>query len=510
MAAPWMTIADIVREHRRSRPNAIALVDGATRISWSELDRRSSALANRLAAVGLGQGDRILWMAQTSCRLFVLLAAAARIGAMVCPINWRQSAAEMQFVIEDFSPKVIVWQAEEIGAAVHEARALARTQALWLQLDGEPGELDAFAAAGEDADTDREIDPGSPLLVIYTAAFGGRPNGSMLTHRNLIAMGTYNALLCGVTAQSVFLNSGPMFHIGNFAFEAIPVLLSGGKNVFVRRVVAQELLEIVHAERCTGAFLMPPTIMQMVEANAGRRYDLSCLKAGPNAPLWKGMTTVDSSAWTQLPGGFGQTEVSGFCVFRGNSPGGIGNAGRPSPFCSVRIVDDAGLELPVGEVGELVVRGDIVHAGYWNRPELNAQRLRNGWWHTGDVGMRHEDGTLTFIGTKARMIKSAAENIYPAEVESCIEAHPAVKEAAVIGVPDPRWRQSVRGIVVLRPGHSATAEEIIEHCRHRIASYKKPKSVEFVDVLPRLHGLKDYAALDARFGGGGYPGGENV
>jgi len=157
-------------------------------------------------------------------------------------------------------------------------------------------------------------------------------------------------------------------------------------------------------------------------------------------------------------------------------------------------------------------RGDLVHLGYWNRPEINEQRFRFGWWHTTDLGRREPDGTISFLGTTTRMLKSAAENIFPAEVENCIESHPAVKEAAVIGVPNQRWAQDVKAVVVLQANaESVTAEDVIEHCRARIASYKKPKTVEFVDALPRTKDFaKDYEALDERFGGGGYPGGDQL
>ena len=179
-------------------------------------------------------------------------------------------------------------------------------------------------------------------------------------------------------------------------------------------------------------------------------------------------------------------------------------------LCQVRIVDPDGNEVPDGSTGEIVVRGDTVHLGYWNRPEVNARRMRDGWWHTTDAGRREADGTITFLGTMTRMIKSAAENIYPPEVESCLASHPAVKQAAVIGVPDPQYTQSVKAVVVLEDGRDSSEAELIEHCRSRIASYKKPKSVEFVDELPMINGITDYEALDAKFGGGGYPGGTTV
>jgi long-chain acyl-CoA synthetase len=175
-----------------------------------------------------------------------------------------------------------------------------------------------------------------------------------------------------------------------------------------------------------------------------------------------------------------------------------GTFGRTSPLMQMRIVDTDDNEVPAGEVGEIVCRGPLVMRGYWNRPDETVRRFRNGWHHTNDLGRREPDGSLTFIGPKARMIKSAAENIYPAEVENCIRLHPAIAACAVIGIPDPAWSQQVVAIVVLRDGASANADDIIEHCRARIASYKKPRRVEFVDALP--------ADPDAAFGGGGYPG----
>ena len=172
----------------------------------------------------------------------------------------------------------------------------------------------------------------------------------------------------------------------------------------------------------------------------------------------------------------------------------------------VRIVDPDGNEVPLGEAGEITARGPTVMNGYHNRPELNAERLAGGWHHTNDLGKRELDGSVTFVGPKGRLIKSAAENIYPAEVEGCLQRHPAVKEAAVIGIPDKKWDQSVKAIIVLKDGETATADELIEHCRANIASYKKPRTVEFIDEMPRDGWFVDYDALDERFGGGGYPG----
>ncbi len=505
------SFGDIPREHRRSFPDRTAVVDGDRRLTWPELDDRMNRAAHALAAAGVGEGDRVLWLAQTSFRALELLGACAKLGAMLCPVNWRQSAEELAFVLRDFDPRVVVWQDEEIGDAVRAARAAAGMSATWWQHDAEgPASYEGVLAAADTTDPWGGVDPDLPLLVIYTAATGGRPNGSLLTHRNLLAMGLESAYLTHTSCDSVFVNSGPLFHIGNFQWDAMAVLMEGGTNVYVRRVDAKELLGIVTRERVTSGFFMPPTIAEMTALYAEGDHDLSSLRGGPFAPLWGDIIGTDDTPWGTVPGGFGQTEVGGLATFNAHGGRGTGNAGRPGPLTRVRIVDAEGVEVPVGQAGEIVLGGETVHAGYWNRPEINAARLREGWWHTTDLGRREPDGTLHFIGTMTRMIKSAAENIYPAEVEACLERHPAVREAALIGVPDPRFVQSAKAVVALVDGASVTADELVEHCRTHIASYKKPRTVEFVDALPRVAGQKDYAALDAAFGGGGYPGTDTV
>ncbi len=451
-----VTVGDIIAEHGRSYPGRLALADGEHRLTWPELDERVNRLANALRGSGVGPGDRILWLGQNSFRVYELLGAAARIGAMVCPGYWRWAAPEMAFAIEDFSPKVVIWQEEEIGSTVRAARAAspAAESALWLRHDTEPGQgYEAFLASGDPADPGLDVDPDSALLVIYTAAISGRPCGSMLSHTNLIAMGMSVAWLGDIDDTTVFLNSGPMFHIGNFQFYGIPVLLQGGTNVVTRRVIASEVLDILAADKCTRAYIMPATITQLVELMRERGVELPHLKATIAAPLWQGMVAADDSRHGREGGGmgygYGQTEVTGFCLFGGYGGRGAGNAGRPAPVTSVRILGADGRECPPGQAGEICVRGGTVHLGYWNRPEINSQRFRGGWWHTTDLGRRESDGTITFLGTMTRMIKSGAENIFPAEVENCLEAHPAVQEAAVIGVPSERFAQDVKAVVVL-------------------------------------------------------------
>jgi long-chain acyl-CoA synthetase len=500
-----LTLGDILRENRRSYPLRTAVVDGDLRLTWPAFDDRVNQLANALRDdAGVEEGDRILWLGQNSFRVLEGLLAAAKIGAIFCPANWRQSADEFAFVIDDTRAAVTIWQEEEIGDGVRAARELADAgdEGLWLQHDN--GEYESFVARGSTTDPELLIDPAAPVLQLYTAAFTGRPNGALLSHWAVLVQDVVMGNLQRVDSDYVYLNSGPLFHVATF-MTTLATFHFGGTNVFTRRVDAEELCRLIAEEHCTGAFVMGPTIGQMLEVNQDGRYDLSSLRTFPGKPEWNAMVTVDDSPWARKPAGFGQTEVMGMLTLNAWGGDATGTSGRTSPMALVRIVDPDGNEVPPGDVGEIVARGPTVMNGYLHRDVLNAQRLAGGWHHTSDLGRRELDGSLTWIGPKTRLIKSAAENIYPAEVEGALQKHPAVQEAAVIGVEDKTWGQSVKAIVVLREGTNATEADLIEHCRSLIASYKKPKAIEFTDKLPRDGFAIDYAVLDDRFGGGGYP-----
>lgn len=477
------------------------------RLTYPELDDRVNRLANALAAQGVSHGERVLWLGQNSFRVLELLLACSKLGAMFCPANWRQSPEELGFVIDDLAPTVVIWQEEEVGDTVRAGRERSTHDGLWVRHDADgPDSYESLLATGGDGDPDLDVGSRDAALLIYTAAFGGHPNAAMLSHLACIAQGIVYGHFTGTTADTVYLNSGPLFHLGTF-MNTLATLVAGGTNVFLRRVDGDELCKVISEERCTSAFLVGPIMDQMVEVNRDGRYDLSSLRMPRGRPDIDAMCSADTSPWATAPGGYGQTEAVGMMTFTCIAPKAIGTHGKPSPLLEIRIVDDEDRDVPVGEIGEIVARGITVMNGYWNRPDENAERQRNRWHHTNDLGRREADGSLSFVGPKTRMIKSAAENIYPIEVERCIALHPDVAECAVIGIPDPKWVQSVKAIVVARDGAAITADDVIEHCRAHIASYKKPRTVEFVDELPKQGWAVDYDALDERFGGGNYPGG---
>jgi long-chain acyl-CoA synthetase len=307
------------------------------------------------------------------------------------------------------------------------------------------------------------------------------------------------------SVDSRYLSCGPLFHIATLVMM-LATFAAHGTNVFVPRVRAEEICRVVERERCTGAYVLGPTAQEIAVLNHDGRFDLSSLRVNTGNAAFDAMTASRPSRWSARPGGYGQTECGGLLTYRPIGPPAVGTHGRPGPRVALRIVDPDGHDVPSGAVGEIVARAPGVMLGYWNRPELDRARRAGGWHHTTDLGRIEPDGSLTFVGSMTRLIKSASENVYPAEVEACIATHPAVADVAVIGVPDDRWEQSVRAVVVAAPGAHLTEADVIEHCRARIASYKKPRSVRFVDEIPRLGKVVDYERLDAEHGGGAYPG----
>jgi acyl-CoA synthetase (AMP-forming)/AMP-acid ligase II len=496
------TLADVLRQHARYRGDDVALVCGDTRQIWRELDRRATALAAAMLRDGVRSGDRVLWCGQNCHRLLEALFAAAVLGATLCPVNWRQSADELAFVLEDADPRVVIWQQAEIGETITAARAQARTNARWIQHDGTGFDgYERYLADSPRSVSIDHVDSASPILMLYTAAFDGRPNGALLSHRALLAQTMTIRALEGVSADDVYLNSGPLFHIGSFR-RTLAVWHAGGRNVMVRRADAEELCRLIDSERCTGAFLQTPTMLRMIEYNADHRYDLSTLRTAGGPPGWERL--VGQLTTPTVRSGYGQTELAGVVTFCFTAEPSIG--GKPGPLAHVDVVAPDATPVAAGETGEIVVRGPMVMNGYHNRPRLTAYRQRGGWHHTQDLGRREPDGSISFVAPLVKMIKSAAENIYPVEVEQCLRAHPAVADVAVLGVPDTEWGQRVKAVVVLRDEANITETELVDHCRGALAGYKRPRDFEFVDALPFKHGQLDRDDVDYRYGGGGYPG----
>lgn len=497
-------------------PDALATIDRSfdLRSTYAQLLTRVDTLAAVWHEWGVQPGSRVVWLGQNSARVVEGILVCARLGAIFCPLNWRQTTAELEFVLEDIEPVLVIWQAQEIGdelASLH-SKFAGPTQR-WLQHDGEAQEYEAALQTTAPAPPLLPVDSGAPVLMLYTAAFAGKPNGALLSHTAIMAQNAVFAEVRNIDNQARYLNVGPLFHVATL-LETMATLQAGGCNVFIRRAEAQAICDAIEQDECNSAFLLPPLIEQIIAYSQEHAVNLKSLRTLAAQPEWNALITVDDSLWGRFPYGFGQTETFGYASYIALAPDGIGSMGKPSSAVEICMVDNSGEPVATGEVGEIAVRGATVLNEYWRRPELNEQRRAGEWHLCNDLGRMEADGTLTFIGPKQRMIRSGQENIYPVEVELCLRAHPAIAEVAVIGVPDPQWDQSVKAIVVLAEGVDANSAEatesgIIDFCKQHIASYKKPKHVEFVTELPKNGGAVDYTALDRDFGGGGYPGSDD-
>jgi acyl-CoA synthetase (AMP-forming)/AMP-acid ligase II len=459
------TLGDMVRENARSLPDVEALVCGTTRLTYRRLDERVDRTAGLLAGSGVRAGDRVAYLGHGCHRAVEVILACAKLGAVAAPLNWRLSTVELDGVVRQLAPRVVVAPStvDFDGAIV----------------------IDDASLAGAPVPEMSTVDEDAPVLELFTAAFTGRPRGVLLTHRGILTQNLVLAALREVAGPGeVYLASGPMFHVGAL-LRLFALLHLGGRTVIIPRVEPDAVCRAIATERCTSAFLFTPTIGELVAHNASGRYDLSSLRTVPGLPpeparaAWYAMTSCEPPTDGGVTG-YGQTETYGMVTFTGRPPTGTGPFGRPSPMVVVRIVDEHGTEVPDGEPGEIVVRGPQVMLGYDGEPPDP-----DGWHHTNDLGRREPDGSIAFLGPRQDLIKTGMENVYPAEVESVLRAHPAVRDACVIGVPDPVWGQSVRAVVQPVPGRRVASEELVDFVRTRIAGYKKPRSVILVEDLPR-------------------------
>jgi long-chain acyl-CoA synthetase len=483
------SLADVVREQARTLPTEIALVEGSARWSFADVHRHTNGWAAWLRERGVGSGDRVAWLGPSDHRLLLLMLAAAKVDAVAVPLNWRCTTEELAFTVDHAQPALLLATAEERERAV--AAATRGTNVVDVDAQPAPHPSDDDPGAGADDEL--------PVLGIYTAAFSGRPRLALIPHRAIITQSLVLAAYRLVDPNDeVYLASGPMFHIG-VLIKLFATFLFGRQTVLAPTMAASELCALIEANRVTSAFLFTPTIDQLVETNAQRQFDLSSLRDVPGRP-----SETHSEAWSEMTSwhppessgvvGYGQTETYAMVTFECRGPRTEARFGRPSPVAAIRIVDAAGNEQPVGEAGEIAVRGPQVMAGYAD------DDAPSDWRRTGDLGVRLPDGGVDFLGPIQEIVKTGMENVYPAEVEGVLRRHSGVQDVCVIGVPDDRWGQAVRAVVECAPGATCTSDELVEHVRAHIASYKKPRSVIFVEALPRLNGSVDREQVRRNWG----------
>ncbi len=493
-----MNISTIISKWANLDPERPALVDVPSnrRISFGALEGRIRRLTNALAAAGLAKGDRVGVLSKNSIEYFEIYYACARGGFIAQPMNWRLADAEIARIVEDGEPSVFVSERE-----FRETRDAVRGQ---LSLDisyleygeGSDGSYEALLESGADEDPARNVGGDDPVLILYTGGTTGLSKGALHTHHSLY-MGMLNQTVAErIVPGDVYMLTGQMFHIPvalamNYMAHGCPVVLMNFE--------AKAALEIIQAER-VSAFLGITTMLNwMMAVEDFDSYDLSSLRniqyGGGPMPASVVKAALDKFPCTLIQG-YGQTEGMTMTFLsqedhheavNGNHAERLNSCGREGFVTRVRVVDEAGHDVPKdgSTPGEIIVQSEANMVGYWRKPELTAATLRDGWMWTGDVAVWDAEGYVFIVDRAKDMIISGGENIYSTQVEAAIHKHPGVLECAVIGVPDDEWGEAVKAVVVMKPGETATEQEIIDIAREHLASYQKPRSVDFVESLPK-------------------------
>ena len=492
MTGQGMTLSDLLgRQARGGRADAVALADRATRRTYRELDERVSRLAVGLAGLGIGRGERVAVLSRNRVEMLETYYACARLGAVCVPVNFRLVAEEIAYLLEDSGARLLLVDPEGEAAG---RPAAGRVPVLVM---GE--EYEALLAGSTGPRPELDVPDTDAAFIMYTSGTTGRPKGAVLTHRNLYLHALSQIAHIGWAPDDrVYFSGSPLFHIAGLS-GTIPQLILGGRNLLGASggFDPAETLRLFETERVSSCFFVPAQWAALCAVPELASRDLAALRritwgaAPASTTLLR--TMLDAFPQARMISSFGQTECSPVtCVLLGEDAlGKIGSVGTPMTNVEIRVVDDEMRDVPAGEVGEIVYRGPMVMREYWNRPEETAEAFRGGWFHSGDLVRRDADGYVFVVDRKKDMIISGGENIYCAEVENAVAAHPKVADVAVIGVPDERWGETPLALVVPRdPTDPPAPAEITEFTRGHLAGYKVPRLVQIVDELPRNAGGK--------------------
>jgi acyl-CoA synthetase (AMP-forming)/AMP-acid ligase II len=451
--------------------------------------------------LGLKKGDRVALFAGNGHQLVEAAYACYKAGFAEVPLNARISIPELVHMLNNSGAAVLIFD-DSFAQAIEKVRSDIRTVKYYICISNTSGsdyDFETFLQSGSPEEPSADVALDDLASLNYTSGTSGKLKAAMLSHRNRIQQAKKHLLMSGIDIdqESVMCHVAPVTHAGSGML--LPMIWRGGRNHILTKFDVKILLETIEKERVTHLLLVPTMLNFIMNHPDIHNYDLSSIRtilyAASPMPVQRIKQAIEIFGPVLIQS-YGLTETSATVTNLSKEDHivddndakrlkRLASAGVPSIECEVRIVDIEGRDVKPGEVGQIIERGDDTMMGYWNDPELTAHALRDGWVYTNDMATVDEDGYIYIVDRKFDMIISGGFNIYPSEVESVLFEHPAVFEAVVIGVPDEQWGESVKAVVVLREGAEATEEELIEHCKERIAGYKKPKSVEFAAEIPK-------------------------
>jgi len=509
------SMADLVERNAVLHANELHRTFDGRRSSFAQFAARSRRLASALDRLGLKSQERVAILAMNCAEYHEVYGACEVASYILAPVNFRLAPPEIDWILKDAAPRVLIFESQ-YASVVEKLRAeLPAIQHYVVIGDSVPPwalRYDAVIDGG--SETGPALAPAASDIhsLMYTSGTTGRPKGVMITHEAMLALGEAWSMELGADLGDRILLAMPLFHIGARS-QGYCVTFRGGALVVQRAFDARVVAETVQRERITQLHLAPTLMQQVLDLPEIDSYDFSSLRTINYAAAPMPRTTLKRALRRFGPiliNGYGQTEGSGLSLRKAyhrvegteQDVARLSSVGQAIYDTAVKIVDEQDAELPAGSIGEICLRSRQNMLGYWNNSAATIDTLRGGWLHTGDLGRMDQGGFVYLIDRKKDMIISGGENVYSREVEEALMSHWAVAEAAVIGVPDAKWGEAVKAVVVLKPGMAIPAADLIAHCRGQIAGYKCPKSITFTVDLPRLpSGKTNKVALRQQFGG---------
>lgn len=471
-----MSLTDVLRHHAERFGDRTALVDGDATQSWSQLLTDVQLTAGALREQGVGRGDVVAVLLYNSARFLELMHAISHLGAVFMPLNWRLAPAELEYIVDHSAAVLLVTEPQ-----LSERAASGRCRVVLI--DGLRGATPIVAAAPTAADDIHRL--------MYTSGTTSRPKGVMISYGNVWAKNAAHIVEFEMTSACVNLACGPLYHVGALDLTTTTLMYLGATTHVLRRFAAAAVLEAIERERITDVWLAPAMIAALVAHPDAARRDLSSLRliidGGEKMPLplIERVLATFPNAW--FADGYGMTEtVSGDTMLdKGRTLSKLGSVGKPVLHTEIRTVRPDGSDCDPGEPGEVIIRGPKVCQGYWRDERATAETIRDGWLHSGDLGVLDEDGYLFIVDRLKDVIVSGGENIASSEVERVLYEHPAIAEVAVVARADERWNEVPVAFYVTAPGETVDDGQLERHCRASLAGYKVPKEFVAIDQLPR-------------------------